>query len=125
MALQNLGTAVNIEPVLLPTGFTKQVISDFTDYEYTQLAKIITIPKNNVQDADNKITFQNIVDEITSQVSTLIGTDFDETNNDIDCFATLESYTSDFTLNSVMFTNGAINYLCVVNIYIKTTPVTP
>jgi hypothetical protein len=125
MAIQNGGTAVNIEPTLLPTGFVKQVISDFSDYEYTQLDKVITILKSNVQNADKSITFQNIVDEITSQVSALIGADFDETANDIDCFSTFESYTSDFTLNSKMFTNGAINYLCTVNIYIKTTPVTP
>lgn len=120
MALTHNGTKVNIPAAELPSGYTKPVVSDFDDHETKYTSRVINIAKLGVENATKETTMGNIITQLNSDIETLLSADFDVTNTVVS-YAVLKSLSDNLTLDGVKFTNGAINYVCVVDIFVKTS----
>lgn len=120
MALTNNGTAVFINASYLPSGYTKPTVTKVSDYEYKYSDAIITVAKSGVENATASTTFTNLVTAITTAISTMITTDFDTVGLTVTAYSNLKVVATNFDLEGVKYTNGAINYLCTCDIFVKT-----
>ena len=120
MALTNNGTAVFLDASYLPAGYTKPTVTKFSDSEYKDSDVVVTIAKSTVENANAVTTFTALVAAITAAVSAIITADFDVTGNTVTAFANLKVITTNNELDGVLYTNGALNYLCTVDIFVKT-----
>lgn len=120
MGLVSNGVVVNVLASSLPSAYTKNPVTTFTDYEY-EGTRTTTVVKSSVENATDTTTIANIVADIKSQIDTEITADYDTTLNTITVYYVWKSYTTNFDLDNVLFTNGAINYLCTVDVFIKTS----
>jgi hypothetical protein len=121
MALTNNGTVVNVISSKIPSGYTKPSVTTFTDYESTYPDRVITVAKSSVENADEVVTFTALIAAITTAVTTLIEADYDETANTIEAYAIVKDIQTNNSVGNVLYTNGALNYICTVDIYIKTS----
>ncbi len=121
MALTNKGTDVYINASYLPEGYTRPTVDKFSDYEAKYPDYTIVVAKSGVENASKVTTMQNLVTAITNAVSAVIEADYDTSANDVTCFANLKILGHNFDLEGVMFSNGAIQYRCTVDIFVKTT----
>jgi lipopolysaccharide export system protein LptC len=120
MALTNNGTAVYINDSYLPEGYTKPAITKFSDFEAKYPDYKININKSAVENENKITTFQNLVNAVTSAVSDIITADFNTSELTVTCFANLKVISHNFELDGVKYTNGAIIYICTVDIFVKT-----
>ena len=121
MALNNEGVTVSINANKLPSGYSKPSITTFSDYEYKQTEKVFAIAKSGVENASEVTTFEAIVTQLATDVGTAISADYDTTLNTVDVYTDLKSVTTNATVGDVLYTTGAVNYKCLVDVYIKTT----
>jgi len=119
MALNNEGTLVQISANRLPDGYVKPTVTEVVQ-EYIR-SETLSIVKSGEENADPLVTMANIVAQITTDVSAIITADMDTVGLAVDVHTVLKGIVTDFTLAGVMFTDGAINYLCDVDVYVKTT----
>jgi len=119
MALTHNGTRVDVPAAELPAGYTKPSVTTFSDHEMKYLSRSIEIAKGDVENATATTTMTAIIAALNTAIETLLGADFDETANDVDSYAVLKSLSTNMTKTGVLFTNGAVNYVCVVDIYVK------
>jgi len=120
MALTNNGTAVYLTDSYLPSGYTKPTVTKFVDPEYVSRDIVVTIAKSGVENATAATTFANLVTAITAAVSAIITADYNVTGLTVTAFANLKIVTTNNELQGVLYTNGALNYLCTVDIFVKT-----
>lgn len=120
MALTNNGTKVSISASELPSGYTKPTVTEFDDYENTYTSRTITITKSTVENATASTTFSNLVTQLNTDIETLINADFDTTGNTVTVWSNLRSVSTNNSLSGVLYTNGALSYNCLVDIFIKT-----
>lgn len=121
MALTNNGTAVLINESYLPSGYTKPAVTKVTGIEAKYSDYEINIAKSGVENASKVTTFTQLVAAITAAVSAMITTDFDTVGQDVDIYSNFKIVSDNFNLAGVMYTNGAVNYVCTVDIFVKTT----
>jgi hypothetical protein len=121
MALTNSGTAVYLVDSNLPDSYTRPTVTKFTDHEYKYTDAVMTIAKSGVEDSTSLLTFAALVTAVTAAVTTMITEDFDTVGLTVACYANLKTVSSNFNLSGVMYTDGAINYLCTVDIFVKTS----
>lgn len=118
MALVNNGTKVSIEQHNLPSGYTKPTVTEFAAEDWrSPVSKTITIDKSTVEAATGSATFTALVAAVTSAVTTLAA-DYDATNA-VTVYADLTNVTTNFSRNGVLYTDGAIQYVCAVDIYVQ------
>lgn len=115
----NAGTIVDISPDLLPSAYVKPSVTTFT-HEYLQTTTL-TISKASVENVAPETTFQNIVSAITTAVNTQIDADYDVTTPTVNVYTRLKAVRTNFVLAETLYTNGSINYICEVEIYIATS----
>lgn len=120
MALTHNGTQVNVAASLLPSGYTKPTVTDFDDYEIQYLERQFTIAKSTVDNATDTTTMGNIITQLNTDIETLLAADIDTTGLTVTSYAVLKALTTNDNVNGVRFTNGAVNYVLTVNIYVKT-----
>lgn len=126
MALVDNGVKVSVSQNLIPSNATDQVVTVFTDFEYTRNLTL-DIPKATVENADKGVTFDNIIDDVAvgikKQVADIMGADYDDVANTVTYYTDYKSISSNFLVNlsSEFYSNAAINYTCSVTVYIKTT----
>ena len=118
MALTHNGTAVLISDV--PSGYTRPTVSKFTDSESKYINREISIAKSGVENATESVTFTAIITALNTAIETLINADYNTSGLTVTSYANLTALTTNAILGSVLYTNGAVNYLCVVDIFIKT-----
>lgn len=118
MAISNLGAINELPASQLPTGYTKPVVATFTDYEYTRTITL-NVLKATVEAASAATTMANIFNNATiginKQIADIIAADYLAT-------AAVTSYGSLLSLGlntEDYLTNAAVNYKCVVKIYVK------
>lgn len=120
MALDNKGTAVYIDTDYLPEGYSKPSVTKFTDHEYKYSDAVLNIAKSGVENADKATTFTQLVSAISTAVGSMVSTDFDTEGLSVSCYANLKIVYDNHDLAGVLYTNGAINYVCTVDIFVKT-----
>ena len=120
MALVSNGVVVNVADSALPSGYTKPSVTTFSDYEYETSSQTVTIAKSTVENATDTTTVANIVAAIKTALDAQLGADFDDTALTITAYYVWKSYTTNFVVASDLFTNVAISYSCVVDIFVKT-----
>ena len=120
MALTNAGTAVYLDSSLLPGGYSLPSVTKFTDHEYKASDIVLTIAKTGVDESDAAVTFAALVAAVTAAVSAYVTADYNVSGLTVNCYANLKIVTDNFNLAGVMYTTGAINYLCTVDIFVKT-----
>ena len=120
MALTNNGTAVYIADSYIPAGYTKPSITKFTNYEAKYPDYQVSVAKTAVENADKVVTFTALVAAVTAAVSAVITADFNVGGLTVTAFANLKEISHNFTLDGVQYTNGAINFSCKVDIFVKT-----
>lgn len=120
MALTHNGTTVSIPAAELPSGYTKPSVTEFTDHEQLYASRAFTIAKSTVQNATDTTTMSNLITQLNTDIETLINADFDTTGLTVTSYAVLRSLSTNNTLTGVKFTNGALNYVLTVDVYVKT-----
>ena len=120
MALTNNGTKVSIAQSSLPSGYTKPTVTEFTDYELTYSSRQMTIAKSTVENATASTTFTNLVSQLTTDINTLLAADIDTTGLTVTAWADFKTVTTNNSLSSILYTTGTLNYICTVDIYVKT-----
>ena len=120
MALTNNGTAVFLNDSYIPAGYTKPVITKFVDFEAKYPDYQVSVAKSGVENANKVTTFTALVAAVTAAVSAVVTADFNVSGLTVTCFANLKVIDHNFELDGVQYTNGAINYICTVDIFVKT-----
>lgn len=120
MALIDNGIVVKVPAAELPTGYTKPTVVTFTDFEYSQINKIFTISKASVQNATAITTIANLLTALQVLIDAAITSDYNTSALTVTIYSELISIDNNHNLAGVEYTNGAINYVCAVNTYIKT-----
>lgn len=118
--LTHNGTVVSIAQANLPTGYTKPDITEFDDYEQEYTSRTITIAKSVVEEATALATFTALVAQLNTDIETLLTADFNVAALTVTSFANLKSVSTNNSLSGVLYTSGVLNYLCVVDIFVKT-----
>ena len=118
--LTNNGTLVNIPQAELPTGYTKPDVTEFTDFEQKYTSRTITIAKSVVETATALATFEALMVQLNTDIETLLAADFNVATLTVTAYSSLKSVSTNNTLSNVLYTNGVLNYLCVVDIFVKT-----
>ena len=121
MALSNKGTVVNVNNNKIPSGYTKPVVATFDDAESIYINRSISIAKAGVENANEVTTFTAIIAAITTAVTALITADYDIAGNTVDVYASVKDITTNASVGVDLYTDGAINYLCTVDIFVKTS----
>lgn len=119
MALTNNGTVVSVNKNKIPTGYTKPTVTTFADHESKYDDREITIAKSGVENSDELVTFAAIIAAITDAVTTLISDDYDVTNT-VTAYGVVKDITTNAKNGEELYTNVAVNYICTVDIFIKT-----
>jgi hypothetical protein len=120
MAIVNRGVKVNVDSDFLPVGYNKPAVTIFTDYEYIRKNILLTVAKSAVENANPVTTMTALVAALVTAMAAAVDVDFDIVANTVTIYGTLEEITTNFNLAGVEYTNGAINYIGRVTIYIKT-----
>ena len=120
MARDNKGTMVGVDANELPSGYTKPSDVSFDDYETKYENEEITVAKSGVENATATTTMANIVSAVETAVNAIIDNDFD-TANTVEVYSNITAIGLNMGVNQVRFTNGAINYVCTVDIFVKTS----
>lgn len=118
MALTHNGTDVLISDV--PSGYTKPSVTKFSDWENKYPARVISIAKSGVEDPSDTTTFTALIAALNSAIEALINTDFDTTGLTVTSYANLSILATNHNSDGVLYTDGAMNYLCTVDIFVKT-----
>ena len=123
MAIVNNGTVNSLSSELLPSGYTRPVVTVISDYQYMYEVDL-SVLKATVENATKSTTMTNIIADatigLTKQVTDILAADYLAT-------ATVTAYTdwwkvSDNTetnITSAFFDNTATSYVCSVRIYVK------
>ena len=123
MALVNNGLDITTLPDgQVPSGAGSSPVTRFDDAEYID-NRVISVGKTGVEDSDKATTFDSIVNAIGTQVTAVITADFISTNT-VTYFAEVLNITSNAVSNTSVgdfYTDAAVNYLCSVRIYTKTS----
>jgi hypothetical protein len=120
MALTNNGTKVSIPAAQLPSGYTKPSVTEFSDYEMKYSSRVFTIAKSTVENEDAVTTMENLIAQLNAEIETLISSDIDTVGLTVTAWSELRSLSTNNNLAGVKFTNGALNYILVVDIFVKT-----
>ena len=120
MALTHNGTKVNIAAAKLPSGYSKPSVTEFSDYEMKYDSRTFTIAKSGVENATAVTTMENLITQLNTDIETLLAADIDTTGLTVTSWAELRSLNTNNTLDGVFFTNGALSYVMVVDVYVKT-----
>lgn len=120
MALTHSGTKVSVASNKLPSGYSKPAVTEFADYETVYENRVFNIAKSTVENSVATTTMDSIMSALNTAIEALITADFNVTTLTVSSWADLQTLSSNFTVSSVQFTDGAINYVCTVDIYIKT-----
>lgn len=124
MALTNQGVKVSLPNTLVPSGFATPALSEFSDHEYKR-TMVLNVPKATVQNAAKETTLTNIIDDVAvgikKQVDDIMTADYIASNT-VDYWIDFTSISSNIapSLSSDFFGDAAVNYVCVVDVYIKT-----
>ena len=122
MAVTNNGTKVLIEAAKLPVGYTKPVVTTFTDAEYIGNISL-NVLKSSVENADPVLTMQNILSNATvgvnKQITDKVTADFIGTNNTTVFSELLEITNNQQRDDSGFFTNVANSFVCKVRFHVK------
>lgn len=119
MALASNGVSVEISSELIPSGYVKATVTKFTDYEYVR-SEIVTVAKSAVENADQTVTFENIVDAIKTALDAIITADYDTAGLTVTTYADFNAITMNYSLSSLFYDDSAQNYLCTCKLYVKT-----
>lgn len=125
MALVDNGLKVSLDSGQVPAGASTQSVTEFTDHEYVR-EEVFNVAKSTVEDASKATTFDNILNDtsvgVKKQVTDLLTADYIGTNT-VTYFSEITYITSNIAGNNAasdFYSNAAINYVCIVKIYIKT-----
>lgn len=119
MALTFNGVKVSVAATVLPNGYSKPSVTEFTDYEYDR-TEILTIAKSTVENADDDTTVNNIRAALDAAIQAIITADYDTVGLTVTSWADWTILQVNFNRGGVKFTDGVINFLCTCKIYIKT-----
>ena len=122
MALVNNGVKLSISNRIYPSGVTlSNTLTEFSDHEYFRNTTL-TVPKAAADDADRKVTFKAIIDELESQVAVFLGAEFDDAAKTVTYYIDVKALSNNQQLNltSEFYTNVAEAYVLNIDIYIKT-----
>lgn len=120
MALTNNGSVVEVNDNKIPSGYTKPTVTTFDDDESKYVNRSISVAKSGVENANEVTTFTAIIAAITTAVSALITADYDVTNT-VAAYAVVKDIVSNAKVGDVLYTTGVVNYVCTVDIFIKTS----
>jgi len=126
MAITNNGTKNSLTANELPSGYTKPVVSTFTDYEYSR-SLTISVLKATVENATASTTMTNIINNatigITKQITDILAADYLATAT-VTAYADLVGLSHNLAAingSALYLTNTPLSYICTVNLYVKTT----
>lgn len=120
MALTHNGSRVDLPAANLPDGYAKPAISVFSDYEGQHLNVEFSFTKASVENSDESTTMANILTELNSQIETYLTADLNTAGATITSYALLKSLRLNVKPDEVLYTDGTINFVAVVDIYYKT-----
>lgn len=120
MALTHNGTRIDVPASELPSGYTKPSVTDFDDHETVYASREFTVAKSTVENATATTTMTNLVSAINTAIEALINADFDTTGLTVTSYAVMRSLVTNDTLVGVKFTNGTVNYVMTIDVYVKT-----
>jgi len=120
MALTNNGTRVDLGAGQLPSGYTKPNITTFADHEAKYSQRSFTVVKATVDEASGITTFDAILTDLNAQITTLLTADLNVAALTVDAFAVMTSLRTNTKVSEEFYTNVAVNYLIVVDIFWKT-----
>lgn len=120
MALTHNGTKVNVPSAYLPGGYIKPEVDEFLDYENQYRSRVFTILKSTVEDPVSSVTFSNLMDQLNTDIIALLNADINTAALTVTSYAELNSVSTNNNLVNVLYTDGVLSYVLVVNIYVKT-----
>lgn len=124
MAITNNGTVNRLRAEELPVGYTRPVVTTFTDHEYTR-SLTLSVLKSTVENATASTTMTNIISNATiginKQITDILAADYLATAT-VSAYAELIAITlnlANITGTGDYLKNTAASYVCTVRLYIK------
>jgi len=118
--LTHNGSVISVPQAELPTGYTKPVVTEFSDYEQEYTSRTMTVLKSTVEDAVAVTTMEQLVAQLNTDIEALLTADFNIGVLTVTSFANLKSISTNNNLAGVLYTDGVLNYVLVVDIFVKT-----
>ena len=118
--LTHNGSVVSVPQAELPTGYTKPVVTEFSDYEQEYTSRTMTVLKSTVENADGATTMTNLIAQLNTDIEALLSADFTIATLTVTSYAVVKSISTNDNLAGVKYTDGVLNYVLVVDIFVKT-----
>ena len=122
MALSAQATKISIDSSQLPSGYTDPGGENLANAQPYYKDLKLTVDKTTVENATKATTFDNIrtnvVVGLEAQVAALLGNDFDDTANTVTYNIDWKSIRNNQPIVEEFYSNAAVEYVCVVDIYI-------
>lgn len=124
MAVINNGVKLSIPSVLIPSGFTAPVVTEFEDFEYEREVTL-SVLKSTVENASKATTLLNVINNgtigISKQIEDIVTADYINSNT-VTFYADILNITNNqqLSVTSDFFGNVALSYSVKVKFYVKT-----
>jgi hypothetical protein len=116
MALTLNGTQNNAPAIQLPADYDRPTVPGVSNPDWSD-TRVLTVAKSTVENADDNTTIDAIVAAVNTQVQAVINDNFDVTSNAVTVTANIINIANNLNLQGVLYTNGALNYVCTVQIF--------
>ena len=120
MSFTNNGTKVSFPKVIYTNaGLVPVVIAEFEAENVSE--KVYTVAKLDIEDPTPATGLQNLIDDITAQVTAEFTADFDTVAKVVTVYSEILSIrTNQSVTNSAAWTDAAESFDCTVKVYSKT-----
>lgn len=125
MAVINNGVKLSIPSVLIPSGFTAPVVTEFEDFEYEREVTL-SVLKSTVENASKATTLLNVINNgtigVSKQIEDIVTADYINSNT-VTFYADILNITNNqqLSVTSDFFGNVALSYSVKVKFYVKTS----
>lgn len=125
MAVVDRGIKIDLPDSIVPSDFVPPAVTEFSNEESIR-KMTLNVAKATVQNADRATTLLNIINEaaigLLKQINDIIAADYIGTNA-VEYFTKFKLLDSNSSRNSQsdFLTDTAFNYVCQVEIYVKTS----
>lgn len=121
MAIDYKGTSLEFLPAsLLPDGYVKPTITKFADFENAYIKTSFTVLKSSVHNAAQDTSVNDLIAQLDIDILAVLAADKNAAAS-TEAFAEVRSIRTNMTKSEAIWTDGATNYVVVVEIYVKTT----
>lgn len=118
--LTHNGAKVTIPDGQLPDGYTRPTVTQFADFELKYSDISFSVAKSGVQNATAATTLSNLITALNAAIVSYLTADLHIDTLTVTAWSDCKQIRLNNLISEVFWTNGTVNYVCVVDIYVKT-----